>query len=87
MKFNLLVIGKQGLEFENNTIANIYCCLVAKSVRLFAAPWTVSCQAPLSMAFPRREYWSGLPFPSPADLAFPGIKPRSPALQEPPGKP
>ena len=32
-------------------------------VWLFAAPWTVACQAPLSMGFPRQEYWSGLPFP------------------------
>ena len=50
-------------------------------------------QAPLSLGFPRQEYWSGLPFPSPGDLPHPGIKPVSPALQvdflpcEPPGKP
>ena len=62
-------------------------------VRLFATPWTVAHQAPLSMGFSRREYWSGLPFPSPGDLPNPGIKPGSPALQadalssEPPGKP
>ena len=37
--------------------------------------------APLSMGFPRQEYWSGLPFPSPGDLPYPGIEPRSPALQ------
>ena len=34
-------------------------------VRLFAAPWTVACQASPSMGFSRQEYWSGLPFPSP----------------------
>ena len=44
-------------------------------------PWTVAHQAPLSMAFPRQEYWSGLPFPSPGDLSDPGIEPRSPVLQ------
>ena len=33
-------------------------------VRLFVTPWTVACQAPLSMGFPRQEYWNGLPFPS-----------------------
>ena len=38
---------------------------------------TVTCQALLSMGFPRQEYWSGLPFPSPVDLPNPGIKPRS----------
>ena len=32
-------------------------------VRLFATPWTVAYQAPLSMEFPRQEYWSGLPLP------------------------
>ena len=62
-------------------------------VRLFVTPWTVAHQAPPSMGFSRQEYWSGLPFPSPADLPNPGIEPRSPALQadtltsEPPGKP
>ena len=49
--------------------------------RLFATPWTIVCQAPLSMEFFRPEYGSGLPFPSPADLSNPGIEPRSPALQ------
>ena len=37
-------------------------------------------QAPLSMGFPRQEYCSGLPFPSPGDLPDPGIEPASPAL-------
>ena len=36
-------------------------------------------QAPQSMGFPRQEYWSGLPFPSPGDLRDPGIEPKSPA--------
>ena len=46
----------------------------------FETPWTVAYQAPLSMGFPRQEYWSGLPFPSPEDPADPGIKPTSPEL-------
>ena len=50
-------------------------------VRLFATPWTVACQTPLSMGFSRQEYWSGLPFPSPGDLPEPGIEPRFLALQ------
>ena len=50
-------------------------------VQLFVTPWTVAHQAPLSMGFPRQEYWSGLPFSSPGDLPDPGIKPGSPALQ------
>ena len=49
-------------------------------VRLFTTPWTVTYQAPLSMGFSRQQHWSGLPFPSPADLPNPGIEPRSPAL-------
>ena len=62
-------------------------------IQLFAIPWTVTHQAPLSIEFSRQEYWSGLVFPSPGDLSDPGIKPRSPALQvdslpsEPPRKP
>ena len=49
-------------------------------VRLFATPWTVARQAPLSMGFPRPKYWSGLPFLSPGDLPNPGIEPGSPTL-------
>ena len=45
-------------------------------------PWTVACQVPLSVEFFRQEYWSGLPFPLPANLPNPGIKAGSPALQE-----
>ena len=51
-------------------------------VGLFATPWTVARQAPLSMGFSRQEYWSGLPFPSPGDLPNPGIEPGSPALRQ-----
>ena len=53
---------------------------VLSHVRLFAIPWTVAHQAPLSIGSPGQEYWSGLPFPSPGDLPYPGIKPMSPAL-------
>ena len=44
-------------------------------------PHRLAYQAPLSMEFPRQEYWSGLPFPSPGNLPHPGIELRSPALQ------
>ena len=56
-------------------------CMHAQSlshVRLFATPWTVAHQAPLSMGFFQQESWSGLPFPSPGDLPHPGIEPLSP---------
>ena len=46
-------------------------------VQLFAALWTVACQAPLSMGFSRVDYWSGLPCPPPGDLSYPGIEPTS----------
>ena len=65
----------------------LYCC-----VQLFASPWAVALQAPLSMGFPRQEYWSGLPFPSPGDIPSPGMESTSPELAggffttEPPGK-
>ena len=65
----------------------VYLCLLKVKVKslsrvwLFATPWTVAHQAPLSMGFSRQEYWSQLPFPSPGDLPDPGIKPRSPTWQ------
>ena len=46
----------------------------------FATPWTVALQAPLSMGFPKQEYWSGSPFLSPGDFPEAGIKPESLAL-------
>ena len=49
-------------------------------VQLFAAPWTVALKAPLSMEFSRKEYWSGLPLPTPGDLPDPGIEPTPLAL-------
>ena len=50
-------------------------------VKLFATLWAIIRQAPLSMGFPRQEYWSGLPFLYPGHHPCSGIKPRSPALQ------
>ena len=47
-----------------------------------ASLWATARQASLSMGFPRQEYWSGLPFPSPGDVPDPGIEPGFPALQE-----
>ena len=72
-----------------------YVCVLShfSYVQLFVTPWTVANQAPLSMGFPRQEYWSGLQCPPPGDLPHLGIEPRFPALQmdslssEPPWKP
>ena len=68
-------------------------CELLSHVQLFATPWTVAHQGPLSMGFFRQECWSGLPFPSAGELPNPGIRLWSPALQadslpsEPPGEP
>ena len=78
--------------FNGDTL--LLCCAVLCLVTSdsFATPWTVAHQAPLSVGFPREEYWSGLPFPLPGDLPDQGIEPASPALAggffttEPPGK-
>ena len=69
----------------------LFCCL--SRAKLFCDPMDCSPPGPLSMGFPRQEYWSGLPFSSPGDLPNPGIEPLSPMLAgrffttEPPGKP
>ena len=59
----------------------MFCCSVMSNS--LCPPWTVACQAPLSVGFPRQEYWSGLPFPSPGDLSHPGIKPTWQAVSLP----
>ena len=70
-----------------------YVCSMLSCVQLFAIPWTIAHQVPLSMGFSRQEYWSALPFPSPGDIPDPEIEPLSPTLQadsllsELPGKP
>ena len=51
--------------------------LILSCVQLFATPWSVVCQAPLSVEFSRQEYWSRLPFPSPGDLLNSRIEPTS----------
>ena len=51
----------------------LHCC----HVQLFAAPWTVACQAPLSMEFSRQEYWNVLPFSIPGNAPYLGTEPTS----------
>ena len=53
---------------------NNVCVLVVLSCLTLATPWTVARQAPLSMGFSRKEYWSGLPFPPPGDLPNPATE-------------
>ena len=49
--------------------------LVTKSCPTLVTPWSIAHHAPLSMGFPRQEYWSRLPFPLPGDLPKLGVKP------------
>ena len=97
-----LLLGRNAMTNLGSILKSRYITLLTKvkvkmkslsRVQLFATPWTVAYQAPPSMRFSRQEHWSGLPFPSPGDLPYPGIEPWSPALQadtltsQPPGKP
>ena len=65
----------------------------AQSCPTLCNTWTVACQVPLSVGFPRQDYWSGVPFPTPEHLPDPEIEPMFPALAGkffttgPPGKP
>ena len=58
------------------------CAQSLSCVHLFATPWTVALQTPLSMGFSRQGYWSGLPFPPADDLPNPGIKRTFPVLAD-----
>ena len=67
----------------NTLICFGYMCVFSRSVMSNSLrPHRLACQAPLSMEFSRQEYWSGLPFPSPGVLPYPGIKPVSLAFPE-----
>ena len=59
---------------QGSALGNCFCCLVAKLCQLFCDAMVYNPQVPLSMGFPRQEYWSGLPFTSPGHLLDPGIK-------------
>ena len=63
--------------FSTHTSMHAYVLSCFSCVWLSATPWTVAGQAPLSMGFSRKEYWSGLLCPSPGDLPNPGIEPAS----------
>ena len=72
-EFTVLVKHRTGTRLNYQ-----FMCVSSSVVFDSATPWTVACQAPLSMKFSRQEYWSGLSFPFPGGLPDPGIKPRSP---------
>ena len=56
------------------------CVCILSRVQLFVTSWTVVLQASLSMEFSRQEYWNGLSFPTPEDLADPEIELTAPVL-------
>ena len=64
---------------ETTLLMLLFSCSVSSDS--FVISWTVAHQTPLSMGFPRHEYWSALPFPFPGDLPDPGTEPISPQLQ------
>ena len=72
-----------GYEHQHGPHALTRVCVLRcfSHVRLCVMPWTIACQAPLSMGFSRQEYWSGLPCPPLGDLPDPGIEPVTLCLQ------
>ena len=77
--YHLQMRHREGSNFPRS----FCCCLVEKSCPTLLQPHGLgACQAPLAMGFPRKEYWSGLSFPTSGDLPDPGIEPASPALAE-----
>ena len=77
MQYSFCLWSALYLGIWAEVVCVLRCSLVSDT---FATPWTVAHQAPPSMGFPRQEYWSGLPFPSPGDLPNTGIEHLSPAL-------
>ena len=68
------------LSTDNQELVRISTCALChfSHICLFAALWTITSQAPLSMRFSRQEYWSGLLYPPPGDIPDPGMEPTSP---------
>ena len=89
----LNVIINKSLNITLKSKVKVKMLVVQLCLTLCRPPWTAALQAPLSMEFPRQEYWSGWPFPSPEDLPNPRVETGSSALQEgslpsePPEKP
>ena len=86
---NHFAIPLKWTELCKSVLSLFSCSVVSNS----ATPWTAARRSSLSLGFPRQEYWSRLPFPSPGDLPSPGTESMSSALAgrfftaEPPGKP
>ena len=68
--------------FMFSVFKNTWWWLVTESCLTLASPRTAALQVPLSMAFPRQTYWSGVPFLSPGDRPDPGLEPGSPTYTD-----
>ena len=68
-------LERDNIQNENESVKSL------NHVQLFATPWAVACQAPLSMEFSKQEYWGGLLLPSPGYIPDPGIEPGFAVLQ------
>ena len=76
-----LIMGRGGtLSLRAGTVGVLFGVVQSLSLSDSVIPWTIAGQAPLPMGFPRKEYWSRLPFPSPGDLPNLGIEPMPPAF-------
>ena len=90
--WNDLVVVVKWLSMHTHRLFYCYHAVLSR-VWLFLTPWTVACQAPLSMRFSRQEHQGGLPFPPSGALPSSGMEPVCPALQtdslpaEPSGNP
>ena len=82
--YHVFWINFDACRFQGSILS--LCAQLLSPVWLFATPWTIVCQAPLSMGFSRQKYWSGLPFPPPGDLPEPRIGAKSPATPALSGK-
>ena len=76
---NLCITNPPGDSDTNCSLTTLSVCALShfSRVRLFATPWTVARQAPVSTGFSRQEYWSGLPCSLQGDLPDPGMEPAS----------
>ena len=72
----ILSLGIYLNKLKTSVHTKSYVCILSH-VWLFGTPWTIARQVPLSMGFPRQDYWSGLPFPTPGDLPNPRTEPLS----------
>ena len=72
-------VSKRQKEDANKGLLE-WCMCILGHVQLLVMPWTIACQDPLSMGFPRQEYWNVLPCPPPGDLPNSGIETESPMV-------